>query len=222
MRRYCWCLFAICALGCGGGGGGNSGVTTAVTPATTVRRPTPGDSWTYNISGHTPAGNFDGQLVSSQSGEIFNGLSSVRDTESVTITSGASAGNIGISNQWYVLDPTQTHTIGIQQVGGVPLTVTSTTYNSPITITSNTSLSGQTTLSSGLVIDTTAAVIGAERVTVPAGTFDCWKISRTEVDSDGSRSTSTGWLPVQYGSVIKQIVNGSNTSGNYSFTQVLT
>lgn len=221
MKHYLLGALLLFTIGCGGGGG-TSGITSVVTPSPTLRTPTPGDSWTYSISGHVPAGNFGGTLVESMSSESFNGISAIRDTQAITITSGVNTGNVGITNQWDSMGATSYHIVGLQQSGGAISTVVSTTYIVPLTITSSLSISGQTTFNDGLVIDSSTTVTGAEIITVPAGTFKCWKITRAEQHNDGSTFTSTEWWPAEYGAFVKRIENGSDSSGNHAYTQLLT
>ena len=55
-------------------------------------------------------------------------------------------------------------------------------------------------------------VKGREQVTVPAGTFDCWRISETFPGSEDPKTIGEVWVDIRSGVVVKEAPGGVSIS----------
>lgn len=99
-------------------------------------------------------------------------------------------------------------------MSGGPLNVTSDTYTQPATIGINTVASGKTTFSDGSFVNTSIHIIGKERVTVPAGTFDCWKANYIWSDSRGDTETDVLYIDPALGFPVQSVIFATNGQGS--------
>jgi|GEM_PF-6390957 hypothetical protein len=56
-------------------------------------------------------------------------------------------------------------------------------------------------------------VIGTERVTVPLGTFDCWKVEYSQADATKS-ITATAWIDPRIAYPVKQVIQSAENNGS--------
>jgi hypothetical protein len=197
-------LLAVCfTAGCGSGGSGG-GVITPTTRLVVV-----GDRLEYSVAGtvtgpggadSTVLGHFeqtveastlDGQAVKSfvTSGEII--------WEMVVLTLGGTV---------FVSQDVATHDIWLlgddHSSTGAPRTAAAGTRHLPGAWSPVTGFSGTISFSDGKSRDRTFTVIGMESVTVPAGTFQAWKVRET-IAEDGIQSTVTNWYVPSMGWFVK-------------------
>ncbi len=207
-------FLALLIAGCGGGGG---------TPITqnVIRDMRAGDEWQYDAILYDGANNYYGiglTLVSALSGLDFYGNTYRPVADTVTIQ-GASVSKILYISQ----DTTGTlryhgefHSPASEWLVTNPNVGYCVYYRSPMVV--GDSYGAQfITYDTGATGTWVAEVVGKELINVPAGTFDCFKISANYASPVGSLLIITAWVSCDVGWVVKQI----NAGGGVTLTRVL-
>lgn len=224
------CLSLLTILcGCGGGGGGG---TVTITPAATTRQLVSGLNYSYKFtgtiqdaSGTTPitgnmtiglaAGTFNGQPT-------HNGLPVLLENRATVLNVSGTpvAGNT-------VVYLTQAANRDILRIGeddeGTQIGFNPVVIDGPGTITATTALSQTSTKTNGDAFSAFFTVQKAERISVQAGTFDCWKVSTSETDGPDV-TVQTVWYDARLGYPVKLTGTSTNSedvttiSGTFELT----
>ncbi|HWD40030.1 MAG TPA: hypothetical protein VG944_14370 [Fimbriimonas sp.] len=214
MKRISGSALAIVLLaGCGGGGG------PSVHPATTYRSNGPGDTWSFSLDfDFGQFGKGPGTMVESLSTDTYNNAPSIKDAKSFRIT--LPHQNIAIDE--YAELGTDGSLLA-ELINGTLLALTSSTFRLPPTIDRSTAASGTLTFSGGYSITQQYRVVGAERITVPAGKFDCWVVSEQAQRSDGSSDNYRFWIAPETGHYVQATDTTDNGDGTgYTYTMKMT
>jgi len=205
---------AVLLASCGGGGSGAS-----VQPATTFRSNQVGDSWNYSVSiNFGQFGAYRGTLNEGLTADTYNGLASIRDTQTFNL-----ALNTGPSTITSYSEISPQGVLLADMVNAVLYGVTSDTFSIGGSIDSTTSTSGVITLSDGVTITETFKVIGAEVVNTAAGSYACWIVSQKVVNSNGTSDSFVIWMAPQIGNYVRITDTTVNPDGTgYTYTASLT
>lgn len=201
------------AVSCGGGGG------VPVNPATTFRSNVVGDSWNYSVSiNFGKFGAYRGTLSNALTADTYNGSPSIRDTSTFFLQLKTGPSTI---TSYSELSPTGV--LLADMVNTVLYPVTSDTFGVGHTIGPKTSTAGVITLSNGETITETYKVTGAESVQTAVGTYACWVVSQTVIDSNGTKDYFTLWVAPETGSYVKIADRTLNPDGTgYTYVASLT
>ena len=214
MRRIS--ILAVCAMvlsSCGGGGGG------IVHPATTFRANQVGDIWLYSVAiNFGQFGAYTGTLTDSLTSDTYNGQPSIRNTQTFNLLL-----NTGPSTITSYSEISPQGVLLADMVSAVLYPVTSDTFSTGSTIGSTTSDSGVITLSNGETITETYKVIGTEVVQTQVGSFACWIVKQTVVNSNGVKDDFTIWMAPETGNYVRIDDTTQNPDGTgYTYTASLT
>ncbi len=202
--------------GCGGGGGGGGTVT--ITPAGTTRQLVSGLNYSYKFtgtfqdsSGSTP---FTGNVTVGLAAGTFNGQPTHNGLP-VFIENGARVLNINgtpVADN-FVAYFTQATNRDVLRIGeeneGTPVGFNPVIIDVPGTMTATTALSQTSTKTNGDAFSYFFTVQKAERITVQAGTFDCWKVSLSETDGP-EVTVQTMWYDARLAYPVKATATVTN------------
>jgi len=187
----------VVLFGCGGGGSGGD-----ESAASKTRMLQPGDSWTYDVSGHplnNQTSSYSGTMTISITQETLNGESVLAATSIPNITFGGSSTTTSVpAVQYYQQDPSTGDILVYGRKEGNKPVATVTDRPLPV-IWPGSWEAGKTVsvnihYSDGSTDTGTYTVVGQEAVTTSAGTLSAWKLSF------GSGSVSgTSWFVPQLG-----------------------
>lgn len=199
-------VVVLIASGCGGGSGGDGGGR-PVTPATTMRAMTPGLNYSYNFTGRIISDNrttlFSGTSTTSLAHGSFNGQTTVNgfpvlvSTTSAVITALGEQTTLTYRGYGYQNASGDLFSIGDGDSGGT-VAYTPHLLTRPGRHDAFTGLAQEVAASDGTTLAYSLTTQRAERVTVPAGTFDCWKVATTET-TPTQTITATYWYAPQIG-----------------------
>lgn len=200
----------LVALGCGGSSdSGPAGPPVA--PATSMRSNVPGDAWTYSVTATLPyAGTGSGTLTNSLTSDTYAGQQTVRWTEDFEIQYPSQTITLAASNELSLTG----QLLAVTSMGQYS-SVVKDTFHLGSTIGPTTDVKGGFTLADGTSVTEEYKVTGKARVTVKAGTFDCWIITETESRNDGTKDYFTLYLAPEIGGWVK-----ARARTNYSGGQV--
>jgi len=194
----------VALFGCGGGGSDGSSA------AGKTRMLQPGDSWTYDVSGHSlnnQTSSYSGTMTISITQETLNGESVLAATDISNITfSGSSTSSSFSAVQYYQQDPSTGDLMAYGRKEGNNPLVTVTDRPLPV-IWPGSWEAGKTVslnvhYSDGSADSGTYTVVGQETVTTPAGTFSAWKL-----DVSSGPVSGTSWFVPQLGYYAKNESN---------------
>jgi hypothetical protein len=190
----------VVLFGCGGGGSAGD------VAASKTRMLKPGDSWTYDVSGHplnSQTSSYSGTITISITQETLNGEPVLAQTAVQNVTfSGSSTSSSVTSVQYYQQDPSTGEIMmyGRKEVNKPVATVT----DRPLPVVwpgsweAGKTVSVNIHYSDGSTDTGTYTVVGQETITTMAGTFPTWKLSF------GSGAVSgTSWFVPQLGYYVK-------------------
>lgn len=214
MKHYLLGALLLFTIGCGGGGGSSQDLSTPVTPQTTVRAPTSGDSWTYSVTGQSSSnGNYSGTETESQANDSYNGVACLRQTNSASYLFSNGTQTL-IQTIWATVVSGVVTPIAVNLgTGNGNENVTASTNPTPTALTQHLSLAGSVTLSDGTVFDNTWTVTGTARVQTPAGTFDTWVVSHTHTTTSGETERATEYWAPELGTYVKDVINTTEPNG---------
>jgi hypothetical protein len=186
----------VVLFACGGGGSDGSSA------ASKTRMLKPGDSWTYDVSGHSldsQTTTYSGTETLSITQETFNGEPVLAATAVMNVTfSGSSTSSSFTAVQYYQQDPTTGDIVLLgRKESNKPL---ATVTDRPLPVfwpgswEAGKTVSLDVHYSDGSSDTVSYTVVGQETVTTSAGTFPTWKLSV----SSGS-VTGTSWFAPQLG-----------------------
>jgi hypothetical protein len=189
-------ILLFCAFGCGGSGGSNFDSTP---PVSAFRPNAVGDSWTYAVTTNLPyVGNGSGTFVEALVSDTYLGNPSIKETQTFNLN--------------YPQGPNVLSTFNELSTSGALLAVISNGLVTPVksdtftlgpTLTSTTNVSGTLTLADGTVIQESYKVTGSQWVNVPAGRFNCWVATETEIQNNGTRNNYTLFVAPEVGTWVK-------------------
>ena len=206
---------ALALAGCGGGGGGG---TTAVTvaPTTRLKAPTVGQTWTYQATG---SATFSGAAfpVSGTLTQTY-GATTVAGATIQAVTAGSLTG-AGQTIPFSAVELLGVDSNGNLDVVGLQETPTSTPHllKKPIVLEPGvfanllTYNDGTTTTDTNAPFNVTFQVTGSESLTVPAGTYQAWIVTSTQVS--GTKTVAeTAWYAPEVGTFVKAVLKATDSA----------
>jgi hypothetical protein len=188
---------ALLLSGCGGGGGTPG---PPVQPSTVSRANTIGDSWTYAVQTTLPLiGSGSGTYTQALYSGTFDGNSTIQETDTFDLPTYPNGPVILAASDEYSLNGTLVAVTS----QGVLTAVKSNTFSFSGVYSSTTLVGGTLTLTDGTVVKENYQVTGTARVTVPAGTFDCWVVKEIESRNDGTQDRFTLYVDPALGNWVK-------------------
>lgn len=217
-------ILTLVLAGCGGGGGASSSSspTGPKTPVTVLRAPTAGDTWTFNVVGHQNfVGDVTGTIIETIYGDTVNFTPCQKDEVVGTLAFSSGGGESLFSDIWTVLENNTLYVIAASG-NGKPVLATASTLAVPLTWGPTTNWSGGVTFADNSSYTDSLVFVRQDRVTVPAGTFDVWVMSRETHYSSGEVSTALEYWPPDLGNFVYRDVTNTFTNGAvYHFTSQL-
>jgi hypothetical protein len=219
-------VLSLLNAGCGSGGSSGTGTsnatpTTPVSPPTTLRSLASGLNYTYGYRGEVQTINgkvpFSGTAITEIANGTFNGQTQVDGFPLLLITNSyavrvqgqqSTSSNVGY---YYQNSNRDLYAVGESGDDG------NFAYSPHILIRPGqhdalTSLSQEVQRSDDTTFQYSLTTRSAERVSVAAGTFDCWRVATRETDAEGT-TTATSWYSPQVGTYVRREVvttNGRN------------
>ena len=180
-----------------------------------MRAPTAGDNWTYSYEGSSSAkGSFTGSGVESMASDTLSTGPVIKDSTSTIFHYADSSVSTSSYSAWYTVGATSYGPAAFSSSTGSQLLVTNNTYLLPLNVTGTTAVGGVAKLSDASTRTYQWTVLRGEKITVPAGTFDCWVVSYTRTHSDGSSAVATLWVSPVVGNAVQVQEIDKNTDGS--------